>query len=88
MLLLTFQPLYCRILSKTENIPEQIRNKIGVGIDISHQLVMLFQIQDDPVAVCAGQKSDSAAEASEYHGYQENTENDPPSFFHSAGTSL
>ena len=88
MLLLTFLTLCRRIRLKMEYVLKQIRHKSGVGIDIGHQLVMLFQIQDDSVDVRAGQNPDSAAEAAEDHGYQDNAENDPPSFFHAAGTSL
>ena len=49
---------------------------------------MLIQIQDNPVGVGAGQQSDSAAQAAENHSRQDNTEDNSPSFFPTAGTSL
>ena len=89
MPLLTF-PLWrlCIRSEKMDNLLEQVRHISGVGIDIGHHLVVFIQIQDDSVAVRTGQEPDSAAESAENNGHQDYAENDPPSFFHAAGTSL
>ena len=51
MLLLTFQPLYCRILSKTENIPEVAAMGGANKLDPTRlRFADIFETDTDPLA--------------------------------------
>ena len=48
-------------------------------------MIVLVQVLRDPRAVRSGQQPDADADASDDQGDKDNTQNDSPSFFHSAG---